>query len=75
MRGKDSTTSTDKSLDDITQELFDRGAVRPEQTTKYEFLELYHADPATLSVSARRMQMLMRNSADFKALRQANGLE
>lgn len=75
MRGKDSKTSTDKSLDELTQELIDRGIVKREQTTEYDFLELYHANPATLSVSCRRMQLLMHNSVEFKALRQAHGLE
>ena len=75
MRGKDSKTSTDKSLDELTQELIDRGIVKREQTTEYDFLELYHADPATLSVSSRRMQLLMHNSVDFKELRQVHGLE
>ncbi|MGM8229218.1 hypothetical protein ACSV5M_21755 [Cellvibrio sp. ARAG 10.3] len=75
MRGKDSKTSTDKSLDELTQELIDRGIVKREQTTEYDFLELYHANPATLSVSSRRMQLLMHNSVEFKVLRQAHGLE
>lgn len=75
MRGKDSKTSTDKSLEEFTQELFDRGIVKPDQTTSYDFLELYHADPTTLSVASRRMQLLMQNSVEFRELRQQHGLE
>ena len=72
---KDSPTSTDKSLEELLQDLLDRGVVSQEQVKAYEFHELYNADPDTLSVPARRMQLLMHNSQDFAEVRKKQGFE
>ncbi len=62
------------SLDEVTQNLLDKGILRPEQIRSWTFKELYLADPATLAPDMRRQQIAFRNSKEYAKFRIQYGL-
>lgn len=63
------------TLNTVIGDLLDRGVIKPSQVHVWSFVDLYNADPSTLTPDDRRSQIEYRNSSQWAELRKKHGLK
>lgn len=63
------------TLNTVISDLLERGVIKPSQVQVWSFVDLYNADPSTLSPDDRRSQIEYKNSSEWAELRKKHGLQ
>lgn len=76
MNANDDNAHTESStLNTVITNLLERGVIKPSQVQVWSFVDLYNADPSTLSPDDRRSQIEYKNSSEWAELRKKHGLQ
>ncbi|WP_049722411.1 hypothetical protein [Gilvimarinus polysaccharolyticus] len=71
----DNIHTESNTLNTVITNLLDRGVIKPSQVQVWSFVDLYNADPSTLSPDDRRSQIEYKNSSQWAELRKKHGLQ